>query len=176
MNNMTDLDVDSNASALCRTCGLCCDGTVFDDVPITEIESSRLRHRLLVLDATADRELRFEQRCSALGPWGCDVYAERPSSCSGFRCKLLRRVDADEVSLPAALALIQEILAPVMRLDAAMPAGRSFQSRRNLFAQLSSRLPWVERDAVWRDLVLISELIRRELIEERVVAPDVPLA
>ncbi len=131
---MRDADPDGAASQLCRTCGLCCDGTIFDYVPITKTESHRLMHRLPVLRATAERALHVEQRCVALGPRGCDVYAERPSSCSRFRCKLLRRVDAGETSLAVARATIEEILLPATRLDELLPRGKNFHSRRHALA------------------------------------------
>lgn len=166
---MPDDDVDSAASVLCRTCGLCCDGTIFDYVPITKAESLRLMHRLPVLRATAERALHVEQRCVALGPRGCDVYAERPSSCSRFRCNLLRRVDSGETTLPAALEIIEQVLLPATRLDELLPRGKSFHSRRRELAEWGDHMPpeLVGRgNEMWADLQLLTELVRRELIDK----------
>lgn len=159
---MSDEDA---ASALCRTCGLCCDGTIFDYVPITADESVRLLHRLPVIGDRNGRGLHIEQRCVALGVRGCDVYVDRPRSCARFRCKLLRRVEAGETPLADALATIETILAPVMRLDDLLPRGKSIRARRHLLAEHGDDI--AERSGpIWDDVELLTDLVRRELIDD----------
>ncbi len=78
--------------ALCRSCGLCCDGTLFGGVTLDpeELDGAR-KNRLPVLR----RGNAFAQPCSALAGRDdgtvCAVYAERPRSCRRFVCRLHER-------------------------------------------------------------------------------------
>jgi hypothetical protein len=59
----------------------------------------------LVLSTRGD-VTSFRQPCSAFGSGCCSVYPDRPSVCRSYRCLLLRRHEAGEVSRDDALALI----------------------------------------------------------------------
>ncbi|MDB4944205.1 MAG: hypothetical protein JWP97_3739 [Labilithrix sp.] len=82
--------------AICQSCGLCCDGSLFGRVQLAaaEIEPAR-RHGLLVLPSGSS----FEQPCSALGPArACACYDERPARCRQFVCRTLDRMTRGELS------------------------------------------------------------------------------
>ena len=49
----------------------------------------------------------FTQPCSQWSKGSCSVYAQRPSNCRDFRCRLLQRVDAGELGSEQALALVR---------------------------------------------------------------------
>jgi Fe-S-cluster containining protein len=53
----------------------------------------------------------FRQPCPAFGAGCCTVYDSRPSSCRGYRCVLLRRVEAGDVSQDDARELIDRTIA-----------------------------------------------------------------
>lgn len=78
----------SDLAALCRACGMCCDGSLFGRVPLApaEVEVAR-RHRLRVVASGA----AMDQPCAAHGAGGCAVYAERPRACQAFACRLYER-------------------------------------------------------------------------------------
>ena len=80
---------DSDLATLCRSCGLCCDGSLFNLVPLERDEVALARkHRLHVLE----NDKGFEQPCSALAEHGaCSIYEERPRSCRSFVCRLYER-------------------------------------------------------------------------------------
>ena len=95
----------TNASDLCCSCGLCCDGTLFSKVrlaptdPVAPLESAGLR-----IVPGPD----FAQPCVALGAnCRCRVYADRPPQCRKFECRLLQAVTAGERPATEAAALIQ---------------------------------------------------------------------
>jgi hypothetical protein len=161
---------DDPSFRLCTACGLCCDGTIFGYVPVTRDESVRLLHRLPVLAPTAKLELRVEQRCAALGVRGCDVYEVRPTACARFRCKLLKRLEARELSLGEAFEVLAPILAVVDRLDGSLPPGASFYQRRWLMPEVGPRTsPELAAilEATLEDLALLDVLLVRELLEPR---------
>lgn len=88
--------------SLCLSCGFCCDGTLFNRVPLLDDERARLGPLLQVPPGRA----HGVQPCPALEGTCCRVYAERPLTCRRYRCLLLEAHDADEVSLAGAEALV----------------------------------------------------------------------
>jgi hypothetical protein len=77
----------SELSQLCRSCGACCDGSLFHRARLSpeEVEPAR-RNGLRVI-----RDKGFEQPCSQLEDKSCKIYASRPGVCQRFTCKLLAR-------------------------------------------------------------------------------------
>lgn len=81
--------VTNDLEMLCRSCGLCCDGSLFGSVTLQSDEVRRARKsRLVVLQ----RGNAFEQPCAALSTSGdrcaCSIYAERSRACREFTCRL----------------------------------------------------------------------------------------
>jgi hypothetical protein len=90
------------ASALCTRCGLCCDGTLFDSVPLRAGENTA--GELAAVTATA-----FQQPCRALGSDKCcQQYQSRPLACRWFRCLLLTALESGEVTLSGALDIVDD--------------------------------------------------------------------
>lgn len=104
-------------TALCQACGLCCDGTLFRIVPVTEAEAAALSSLGLGCQTAQDGRPGLRQPCAALCERGCAVYAQRPSPCRAFRCHQLIALEEGEVSLPGAL----EVIAEAKRLRQAEP-------------------------------------------------------
>lgn len=98
----------ADATTLCRRCGLCCDGNLFDSVPLDAAEVGPARGRGLLVVVRTDGRAALQQRCAALGDEGCGVYAQRPARCHEYRCMLLTALLADEVGLAEALAVVDE--------------------------------------------------------------------
>lgn len=90
---------------LCLACGMCCDGTLFDRVPLAEEETARLKGTALTVISTQDGRPALRQRCSAL-EGGCAVYHERPHACRTYRCLLLDALAQGEVDLADALQIV----------------------------------------------------------------------
>ena len=93
------------AEGLCQSCGLCCDGTLFSGVSLQASELPWARRvRLTVIDETGARS--FPQPCACFDGLNCGEYADRPTACRTFRCRLLIGVESGETSLESALAKV----------------------------------------------------------------------
>lgn len=117
----------SDLTLLCRSCGLCCDGSLFGRVDLEphEVVTAR-RHRLrVVASGTA-----FEQPCSALqaGSAGaereCVIYDERPAACRRFVCRLYERHRTEGGPLEARLERVRRVrtLAAALEQSGLRPA------------------------------------------------------
>lgn len=72
-------------SDLCKSCGLCCDGTLFSKV------KARPVNPLIVKELSLDDSLGyFKLPCSCLVNTTCSIYEERPTICQDFFCKQIK--------------------------------------------------------------------------------------
>jgi hypothetical protein len=95
----------SDASELCLSCGLCCDGTLFDIVRLTATEAGALT-RLGLATTQRGEHWSMAQPCDALQGTSCRIYPQRPSRCFAYRCHLLTALEEGEVSLAEARATV----------------------------------------------------------------------
>lgn len=93
-------------AALCPACGMCCNGVVFADVRLERGDDpDRLRALGLPLFSKGGRR-RFNQPCACFDGRFCRIYAERPTQCRAFECRLLQRVAANELPVQEGLRAI----------------------------------------------------------------------
>ena len=82
---------------VCKSCGICCDGTLFGYVKLRAADDEG-SYSELGLSGGKGR-LQFDQPCSALKFNGdCGIYPDRPCSCREFSCKLLKRFRKGELT------------------------------------------------------------------------------
>ena len=99
--------MNESIEQLCPNCGLCCDSTLFADVELRPGDNAkRLKQLGFTLHQKAKMKLAFSQPCSCFDGKLCRIYAERPKRCGLFECGLLRRVEAGELTVNAALKKI----------------------------------------------------------------------
>ena len=106
--NRNSLSVVSSetSQSLCQDCGLCCDGTLFNRVPLALAELQPLR--ILGFDILEVLEQAyFPQPCAKLKECSCSVYAERPNNCRSYRCKVLRQLEQGELDFEQAHTLLK---------------------------------------------------------------------
>lgn len=118
-----DDDRTAAAEALCRACGMCCDGTLFelgrveaqDDVP-------SLTARGLLITERQGRTF-FQQPCTCFAGDTCAIYKARPSRCRQYRCQVLADLEDGAIAPADAHALV----------------GRALSWRRVLIGELGDR-------------------------------------
>ncbi len=97
---------------LCLSCGLCCDGTLFDGVQLEAGDDAK-KLKALGLPVTISRGktpiARFPQPCSALcTDRTCRVYADRPTQCRIFECGVFKETKAGRITFAAAMRLVKQ--------------------------------------------------------------------
>ena len=104
--------VVKSGEQLCRACGLCCDGTLFDLVKLEQgDDTAKLKALGLPISLSRGKTpvARFPQPCSALcEDRTCRLYAERPWQCRTFECKLFKDAKAGRITFAAALPLAKQ--------------------------------------------------------------------
>lgn len=129
-------------------CGLCCDGTIFSEVPLhSDAEAGRLVAR--GIEIFQDRKpAALRQPCAAYKNCACSIYAERPDKCRAFQCILLKRFEANEVSGSDALKIIHDARSLRDEVKRAMPT--DFDDRGGPLPGLTPRLM-----SKWKDTASI---------------------
>lgn len=98
--------VEENEVHLCVDCNICCNGTLFSRVPVSEKE-------MLSLGGGSDffvvnGQYRMKLGCSRLGTDGCcQVYDHRPKVCRTYRCDLLKRLENKELDKADAIEIVK---------------------------------------------------------------------
>jgi hypothetical protein len=102
---------------LCTRCGLCCDGSLFDDVELAgPSESAGLEVMGLEIEADDAGGELLVQPCAALQGKRCGIYAQRPECCRTFECRLLQDVRRGAVDVERAKEHIADALRRIKRL------------------------------------------------------------
>ena len=97
-----------DGSRLCLACGLCCQGLLHEWAHLEPGETADAE-RLGLPTFMHPQGPGFTLPCPRHHEGRCTVYDERPSPCSGFRCKLLRRYLAGEVAWEEGLRRIEQV-------------------------------------------------------------------
>lgn len=102
--------------SLCLSCGLCCDGTMFEVASITPDEATRYGDRVTV----SNDRMHLLLPCPALEGCKCTTYRDRPGVCRTFRCLALASLDEGLMSDSEAHEAIEEVLGRRRRVTALM--------------------------------------------------------
>ena len=100
--------MNESVDQLCPNCGLCCDSTLFADVELRAGDDAGRLAELGLSLAKKGGKLAFAQPCACFDGKLCGIYADRPKRCRTFECGLLKKVEADEMTVGAALKKISE--------------------------------------------------------------------
>ncbi|MGF1445380.1 MAG: YkgJ family cysteine cluster protein [Pikeienuella sp.] len=110
----------SPAEALCLSCGLCCDGSLFWAVPVGAGET---------VPTPLDAEGRLRQPCACFDG-ACTIYAQRPAACRSFDCRVLQTVQAGRRDIAWAEGEIRAMRKILAELDILLPGGAPSIYRR----------------------------------------------
>ncbi len=124
-----------DGSPLCLACGLCCEGLLHDWAQLEPGETAAAE-RLGLPTFAHPQGPGFTLPCPRHREGRCTVYDERPSPCRGYRCKLLRRYLAGEVTWEEGLRRIEQVkrlVAAVRRRTGAGEEGGSVWQQLRAF-------------------------------------------
>ncbi len=136
---MTDIaGSDAQLSRLCLSCGLCCDGTLFERATATPEEFATLPAAgfttLMKAEATY-----FQLPCTKLHCTTCSIYERRPEVCRSFRCSLLRAIERSELTIEEAQAHVARARELREAVRATDPNAITYRARRTLRSGLWGR-------------------------------------
>ncbi|MFO1485089.1 MAG: YkgJ family cysteine cluster protein [Verrucomicrobiaceae bacterium] len=105
---MSPDDFASAATRLCTSCGMCCDGTMFQIVKMQPGDCAAELAKLGMRIRSKDGGYHMEQPCPALKELKCEIYEKRPTRCRLFHCQQLRLLEADKKNEDEVMMLIAE--------------------------------------------------------------------
>jgi uncharacterized protein len=108
-------DSHERGQALCRSCGLCCDGTLLAEAQVGAREQFEPAFAAGAQWMERDGKRLFVLPCHAFDGC-CTVYDGRPRACRTYRCALLRRCDAGEETWARAHDIVRQARAHRDRL------------------------------------------------------------
>lgn len=129
-------------SRLCLSCGLCCDGTLYEDAKIREDEVADVERIGLKTGRNAEGHATFLFACSYLDGACCSRYDQwRPSVCGKYFCRVQEKARRNELAEDQAFERIAKARRLAADVKAALPAGMPIVEARHLFARLAARQP-----------------------------------
>jgi uncharacterized protein len=162
---------------LCLSCGLCCDGTLFDLVKLEATDDAR-KVKALGLPVTVSRGkvpvARFPQPCAALcADRTCRLYADRPWQCRVFECGVFKDAKAGRISWAVALRLVKQARARADKARRLLRELGDTDEHRALgerFHRTSERLESGNADAAakakFADLSLVVHRLKLQTLEK----------
>lgn len=127
----------SEATALCKACGLCCTGHLFSWVRVKAVELTPLERLGLPVIRSDPRQRGFTQPCPM---WNgiCTIYdsPHYPRGCDSYKCKLLRELLDESVSLPKALRLVKRAKEKIRSVEALLPPSTQASFRERMVEQI----------------------------------------
>jgi Fe-S-cluster containining protein len=163
---------DVHLAALCQSCGMCCDGSLFGRARLTssEVDLARRLHLPVVANGRS-----FALPCPALVTRGadrqCEVYADRPEACRQFVCALYARHERTGRSLDEGLAVVRRAKALLVFLDHVALASRARDDassyEEEAYARMAAWAPVSRELAEILDLHFARAIIPGEAPEER---------
>ena len=127
---------ESQATTLCKSCGLCCTGHLFIWAKLRSPELDAAES----LGLTVFREPRhrgFSQPCP-LWEGQCTIYTspQYPHFCHTYKCKLLKEVLDEATPLTEAVTVVEQAKEMINELEALLPASANPNFRERLVAQI----------------------------------------
>jgi len=128
---------ETDASTLCRSCGLCCTGHLFSWAKLKSNELTSARGLGLNVFGSEPSQRGFSQPCP-LWEGECTVYTSPhyPHACGTYKCKLFKEVLDETIPLSNALIVIQQTKEMIAELEIFLPASSNISFRERLVARI----------------------------------------
>ena len=130
---------ESNGTTLCKSCGLCCTGHLFIWTKLRSAELDSIES--LGLKVFREPNQRgFNQPCP-LWDGICTIYdsPQYPRFCKTYKCKLLKQLMDEVISLPAALEAVSQTKRLIHELDLILPVSPTSNFRDRLVTCLEDK-------------------------------------
>lgn len=105
---------------LCLACGLCCDGTLFDNVHLKPgDDAAKMQSLGLPVKLSRGRSpiAHFPQPCAALcADRTCRAYTHRPNQCRTYECMIFKELQAGRIEGESALRTVTRARAQADRV------------------------------------------------------------
>jgi hypothetical protein len=127
---------ESPATTLCKSCGLCCTGHLFIWSKLRSAELDAAQS--LGLNVIREPSQRgFSQPCP-LWHGQCTVYTSPhyPRFCHTYKCKLLRELLEENISLTESLTVVEQVQEMIQELESFLPASPNSGFRERLVAHM----------------------------------------
>lgn len=134
--------IESDATTLCKACGLCCTGHLFAWAKLRSTEVKTAASLGLKVLGTEPSQRGFNQPCP-LWEGECTIYSSPhyPHFCSLYKCSLLNKLTDERVSLTDALAIVEQTKEKIREIESMLPASSSGNFRERLVHELEYRQP-----------------------------------
>jgi hypothetical protein len=131
-----DKENESPGTTLCKSCGLCCSGHLFAWVKLRSPELVPIEE-LGVKVFREPRHRGFSQPCPL---WNgvCTIYEspQYPRACRTYKCKLLKQVLEETVTLPEALIAVQNAKELTHEVELLLSSSPNSNFRERLVAHI----------------------------------------
>ena len=130
---------EAPATILCKSCGLCCTGHLFVWAKLRSSEVDAASRLGLNVFGSHPTQRGFSQPCP-LWQGICTIHAspQYPHFCRTYKCKLLKEVIDESISLPIALTVIQQAKALIQGVELLLPGSPNANFRERLVEQLEA--------------------------------------
>ena len=159
-----------DATDLCVSCGLCCNGVLYSNIKVQPDEVERLEAAGHPVEQVGER-LQFHPPCHHHQEGRCTIYATRFMKCRTFRCALLKRFDTGQLPLTDALAAVDQAKKMVARIAALAP-DLTLLSNRVAFRQVEPPKPAsldAARAKIWVESMALDMFLDRTFRNRPVV-------
>lgn len=152
---------DFPANLLCKACGLCCSGHLFSWVRLNANELDKTEKLGLKVIRDDPRQRGFLQPCTMWKDGVCQIYEspDYPKSCGKYKCKVLRQLLNEDISLQEGLSIIQETLVLIREIEALLPASNAISFRERLITykeELESKKKELDGEFMQKTKVLLA--------------------
>jgi hypothetical protein len=133
----TDEQTQSDATTLCKACGLCCTGHLFAWAKLKSTELATAETLGLKVLGTAPDQRGFNQPCP-LWDGECTIYTSPhyPHFCRQYKCTLLKNVMDESIPLDNALSVVQQTKEMIGELQSMLPDSANPNFRERLVREL----------------------------------------
>lgn len=168
---------ERQAQSLCVGCGLCCNGSIFANVPARREELPRIRAAGVPADE-ANGAPRFHLPCPQLQGARCGIYEQRFSGCRAFRCALLVRLDTGRVTVAEAEAEVDKAKGLLARIAALEPGAVIAAARIELRASGAAPPPGASPAELrlWVEAMALDNYFDRVFRNRKMLMDETPAA